>query len=141
MDSLALIVCIAFVIGLFTYVMFKLENGHGLLKLFFFFAVIFLILLLPKIAIDESSYCEILTNTTTLTANTTAYTYERVCFTNTKTTANTFLSSIVWAQRIIITYMILYLAFTALKFLGFVVPRENASKKIIKFKFRKNRRR
>lgn len=89
------------------------KEEHWLLQLICSFVFIFLIMLIPKAAIDNEDYCQVTLMNETITQGgnltTNAYTY--LCFTNTKATTNTFYKAIWWFIRFFILYIFLYFTY------------------------------
>lgn len=90
-----------------------LNEQHQLLKILGAFFVIGLLILIPKIAVDDSEYCEILINGSTFDAasNQTGYEYDRVCFEREDKTADLFFKWVSWFRTLVLYYTILYLIY------------------------------
>lgn len=67
---------------LFTYLAFQLDEKHNLLKVIMFVFGILLMFILSKVTYSSMDYCEIMPINSTVSANTTSYSYERICFDN-----------------------------------------------------------
>lgn len=132
MDLIASVIGIFAICFLLLYLIFGLDPEHFLLKLLLFFVFLVCLPLIPKILIGHADHCDIVLNSTVedtsiVNQTTTTYQYTRHCETNTEQTYNTLLGVTVWIWRFCILYMILYLGWAALKFMGVVVP-HNKSK-------------
>lgn len=81
-------------LGVVAFIMFyfssTLEKEHVFLKLLTIFFGIFFILLIPKVAIDNHDYCEVVKINETVSGNLTTNGYDRLCYDNTSTTDNRF---------------------------------------------------
>lgn len=139
MDMIASILGIGILLFLLMYTAFKLDEQHTLLKFLLFMLFLFGLIFLPKAMLDDSDYCSIEVNTSTVTYNTTAYTYMRTCTTNPHSTPELLTSFVTWSQRLVVTYLLLFLAWRALLFLKWVVPKDKGARGVIRFKFKRRR--
>lgn len=145
MDLVASIIGIAAVCFLLVYTLFALDPEHFLLKLLLLLLVLVCLPLIPKALIDNADYCEVVLNATTENTSTpnittTTHQYTRYCVTNTTQTYNILYRFTTWVWRLTIAYMLLFLGFRALLFLGIVVPTEKKTskgrKRIIPYKLK-----
>jgi|TARA_Y100000296_G_C4955342_1_gene148252 hypothetical protein len=120
MATLELIIGLGITSFLLLYFIFHLDEEHVLLRLLTIFFFLSILLLIPKALGDDSDFCEIVvSNTTDLNAiNSTSYKYERFCSDNPKTTTSIFHKIIIWFIRIFSFYVLVYLIYRIMMWLG-----------------------
>lgn len=107
--ALDLIVGITGVCAILIYFAFSWDkNEHWILQLLVSLIVVFLLILVPKAAIDDANRCDIVVANSTAAGNTTSYQYEEFCSENPNSTSTTFLKSMVFFSRLFITYLVVY---------------------------------
>lgn len=112
MDGVTLIFGIAVLLFLVLYTAFSLEQKHFLLKVLLVAVAFFSMVLIPKAALDNQDYCEVVVSGANITtANYTAYDYERQCFDNDNTTTLTFFRGALWFGRFILAYLFIYVIY------------------------------
>lgn len=84
------------------------RKEHYLLQLLISLFFVFLLLLIPKVLVDNPDTCQIVTLTANETVGNTTYSYGEFCITNTKTTHTIFYASILWFLRTFTLYLFLY---------------------------------
>ena len=109
-DQIIALGIVAFLILFFVFQWDRRE--HFLLQLIGSFFFIYLILLIPKVMIDNQDTCEIVMANETLTGNITTYEYQNFCITNTENTPTLFYKIILWFIRLFISYLVLYFNYT-----------------------------
>ena len=110
MDGVTLIFGIGTLLFLVLYTAFSLDEKHFLLKVLLVAVVFFSFVLIPKAAIDNQDYCEIVVSGANIsTANYTAYEYERECFENDNTTTSMFFKGAIWFGRFIAAYLVIFI--------------------------------
>lgn len=145
MEVVAAIIGIAAICFLLVYILFSLDPEHFLLKLLLLLMFLVCLHLMPKVLIDNADNCEIVLNSTVedtsiLNTTTTTHQYTQYCVTNTTRTYTILYSFVTWIWRLVLGYMVLFLTWRALLFLGFVVPTEQKSsagkKRIVPYKIK-----
>lgn len=117
-------------IGVFLllYMTFKLQtsedgNNHFLLQLLLMFFIIAGLVMLGKATMDSKDHCSWNVVNSTVSGDTTAYGYDYQCNENTHTTSTTFYKGMLWFARIFALYILVYLIYKSLVFIGWVVPK------------------
>ena len=107
--ALELIIGIGICAFLVVYFAFAWDRKeHYLLQLLASFFFIFLLILIPKVAIDSKDTCEIVIANETTIGNTTSYEHDYFCETNARTTTTTFYKVVMWFMRLFLAYLFLY---------------------------------
>ena len=109
--SLVLIIALGVVCLLALYFCFNLGEQHFILKLVLLFFFLATLSIIPKATIDEKTSCEYVLNNVTTSAPTDYYVYDYTCNTTGVTTENTFLKTILWFVRLVVTYFLCYLVY------------------------------
>lgn len=117
MSEIALLLGLGIVASILTYITFQLDTEHKLLKILLLFMVMSSFVLVSKASLDASEYCDIVVNETVDTGGDKEYFYERVCFENPNSTAETFHNVVLWIWRLFATYIFLYTSWKALQWL------------------------
>ena len=88
------IIAFVFAIGVTSYILLKiselLDKEHDGFKVILIAFVFLNLLLVPKVIIDGKDSCEFVIDTSTVTENTTAYTYAEICSEDTSVTSGWF---------------------------------------------------
>lgn len=118
-DAIIGIVAICF---LLIYIVNTLDSQeHYFLQLIFLIAALSLSLVIPKIVMD--SKCEPVLNQTITNGNITNYVYDTYCYDSASGNSPVILiKSIAWLNRIFWMYVIVYLSYRVLIWIGWVVP-------------------
>lgn len=128
--GLELIIGIGICAFLLLYFAFQWDKKeHYLLQLLTAFFFIFILLLIPKAAIDEKDTCQIVVANETIMGNTTSYDYTNYCIENVRTTSATFYKAIMWFIRVFLVYLFMYFNYVAW-----------LKSKLVDFKFIKKRK-
>jgi len=106
----------------------NIDNEHlkGLnigLQLFGLGMVVILMILLPKVVMDDKDFCAILVENATVSGDSTSYDYVRSCFDNPNTTSTTFYKAVFWFFRVLIMFLGLYFIINTIISLTKNVPR------------------
>ena len=109
MDSVALVLALGIVGVYLLEIAFRLDSEHYFFKVIAIFFSLFVIILIPKAMLDTQQTCGIVTNSSTVTDNTTTYTYVEFCSDIETRTVSTFFGIVVWFMRLFYIYIILYL--------------------------------
>lgn len=80
--------------------------------------IIMLFVLMPKVVLDDSSFCGITAENITKTGNNMSIEYTRTCFDNPNTTGTSFYKWSMWILRIIISLAGLYFIIKMVLMLG-----------------------
>ena len=88
-------------------VIVKLEDKGVFNVLLLIFSLI-LFLLIPKISLDYNEHCEIKAVNETVLGNVTSYSYDYVCFENSKSTASVFYRIVIRLSYILSFYAFMY---------------------------------
>lgn len=106
------------------------DKEHVFLKFILFFAVIFMLLFIPKINIDEKDNCKMMVenmtiyNASSLRNTTYGYQYSQVCNTDlTKNTTN-FYVAYMWLIRFVALYLIVFVSYKVLNYVGSLISRK-----------------
>lgn len=115
MDSLAFIFGIGVVSFIFLYFSQSFdEKKHPALKLLMLMFALALVILVPKVTIDDQHICEtVVDNSTEVSSTITSYEYTYFCYYRTESTPDTFYRIVLWTYRLFIAYIITYLAYLA----------------------------
>lgn len=89
------------------YFAFKLENNHFLLQLLLVFFSLYSLILIPQTIVNDN--CEFMVANETVIANTTSYSYEKVCDTDVSYTKSAFMKIPLWFFRLFVTYIAIYI--------------------------------
>lgn len=111
MTGLELVAGVGILCFLVLFIAFNLDEEHYLLKLLCVFFFLGLMLLIPKATIDYSNHCDFVQLNSTVTGNTTAYSYDYLCTNSTTTTPQTFYQSTTWILRIFLLYFAAYIIY------------------------------
>lgn len=114
-NGIVLLLSIFFVVTIFLFFSFKLEKEHIFLKLFCLFFAFWLLLLVPKTAIDYSGDCIITATNSTMIGNTTSYIYESRCYANPHTTQTTLYEALLFFLKLLTIYFIIFYIWAFLK--------------------------
>lgn len=117
-DSLLLVGIVALcVIVLFLLYTFSTQESAFLIPMQILGLAFFLslVILVPKVAVDNKDYCSLAVANSTVVGSTTSYEYTRVCITNTNTTSTTFYKMVLWGIRIFSVMLIIYLSYNLFK--------------------------
>ena len=112
--SLELIIGIGITAFLLLYFSSQWDNKeHFLLKLLIGFLFLGLLILIPKVAIDNPDTCEIVINQTAINSSIVNYsveshTYMQYCVTNTKNTHTIWYKVMMWFLRLFALYIFFY---------------------------------
>lgn len=123
MSGLTLVVGLGIVGLLLMLLFFKLgegegERSHWILQVLMLGFIVGVMVLIGKATMDDQDNCSWLTNSTTVTGNTTSYTHVYTCNDNANNTARTFYDVTVWILRIVGIYILLYFAWSAFNYLN-----------------------
>lgn len=137
MNATAVIVGIGLVAFLAAYMLFKLRssseesfsgpggNKHFLLQLVFLFLFLSSLTFLANAVYKvDSQVCAINEYNEIVHAHNTSMHYDYECFNTNSTQGESFYKAVLWIVRIIYVYIFLYFVWEALKFLGWVVPKQ-----------------
>ncbi len=112
MDGVTLIFGIGTLLFLVLYTAFSLEQKHFLLKVLLVAVVFFSMVLIPKAALDNQNYCDIVVSGANISiVNYTSYTYKRECFDNNNNTTNILFNGATWFARFVAVYLIVYIIY------------------------------
>jgi len=141
------IIALGVVLFVLLYISFNLEKEHFILQLFLLFISLFVLILIPKAALDMGNDCETVLNSTSeiyeygnnfsgyhwdydagtapdgpqldayLFHREISYTYTENCLGN-NATETTFYKLVMWIVRIISTYIVFYFLFSVFFWLG-----------------------
>ena len=103
-NGLVMLLSLFFLAVLLLFFAFKLDDEHTILKLICIFFAFFVVLLIPKTALDYSGDCILTVSNSTTVGDTTTYQYESNCYANTHATQTTAYTTMLWFLRIIIIY-------------------------------------
>ena len=103
-NGIIVLLSIFFVIILLLFFSFKLEKEHIFLKLFCLIFAFWILLLVPKVAIDYSGDCIITATNSTTLGNTTSYVYESRCYASPHTTTTTLYEALLFFLKALIIY-------------------------------------
>jgi hypothetical protein len=78
------------------------------LQIFGLGMIIILMILLPKVVMDDKDFCAVLVKNATISGSTTSYDYERTCFDNPNTTSTIFYKIVFWFLRVIVFFLGIY---------------------------------
>ena len=102
------IIAFVFAIGVTSYILLKiselLDKEHDAFKVILVAFVFFNLLLIPKVIIDGKDSCEFVIDTSTVTENTTAYTYTEICREGSSMTSGRFF----WLGQLLFYLFLLY---------------------------------
>lgn len=88
---------------------------HPALKLLVLIFALAMIILIPKMTIDDQYVCEtVVDNSTEISTTKTHYDYTSYCFYRTENTPQTFYKTVLWTYRLFAAYIIVYLMYLAL---------------------------
>ena len=127
MGNSLVIIGVAVICFLILYVMFNLRTKDQAFNVMFqviglaFF--LGLIILIPKVAVDDEQFCNVVVENATVSGGQTSYDYTRLCFDNPNDTSTTFFVAITWFVRIVSALFALYFGYHVLKWLIEKVPR------------------
>ena len=121
-SNFILIVGLGLVAFLLLYLSFKLDSedkGQKALKFFTVCFVIFLLALIPKVAVDNEGYCEfVVQNETVYDAdNRTDFAYDRICVSNPNATTSIFFTSYMWYIGIFGLWFLVYIIYEVFSYL------------------------
>lgn len=108
-NGLVILIAVSFVICFLLFLAFKLDKEHIFLKILILFMAIYMIYLVPKIAIDYSGDCVVMVNSSTTIGSTTTYTYLSECSQNEHTTQTTFLKAVTRFFIIFSAYFVIFI--------------------------------
>ena len=125
MHELTLMIGVIMACVLILLLAYILDKEHVYLKFILLFAMVFLLLLIPKSALDEEQNCEKVLNRTVIqssalnpnkTITNTTYYYTELCDSvSVHKTSTIFYVSMTWLVRVIVVYVFIYLSYYALK--------------------------
>lgn len=128
MSNVTLLIGLGIVLFSLLYMFFKLgankaegETGHFILQIIILVFMFMIMLMIGKVGLDDYQHCSIEVNETDTydgappleNHSYSVYTYDRVCFDNENTTANTFYKSITYFIIIVAFYTLVYILWTA----------------------------
>lgn len=119
--SLAFIIGVAVISAVFLTIAFKLDQEHGLLRFAFILFAMGLMFLIPASLVHDSTVCEQLLDTTTVSGNITTYDYVLTCH-DINNGSLAFVKAVKYPYWLFIAYLVVYLFYKAALALG------NASK-------------
>lgn len=109
METLSFIIGIGVFAFLLVYMIFKFNSKtHVILQLAVSMFIVVLLLLIPKVLIEDQN-CDIVIQNETVSGNTTSYNYQEYCTTNENTSAKILYKSIMWFVRFFVTYLFMYM--------------------------------
>jgi len=127
MGNATIIIGIACVTIIISYIMFKLNQGaynqngekegdnHAFLQILMFFFIVLMIFLIGKVTVDDKDNCVWnVINSTTIGANT-QYTYDYQCSTNANTTSLTFYKLVNAFVYLVFAYVFIFYGYKILK--------------------------
>lgn len=114
MNGLLLLIGIGIVCFILVCLSYSFDNEHKVIKIGLLLFVMFLLTLIPKVLVDESSRCQVEINSTTTIGNTTSYTYLSTCNPDTSNTRTTLFKSVQRVLLLLVTYFFVYIAYTFL---------------------------
>lgn len=137
MNSLAIILGMGLVGFLSLYMLFKLRNSseesfsgaggnkHFLLQLVFLFLFLSSLTFIGNAVYKaDSQVCAINEYNESVHAHNTSMHYDYECFNTNSTQGESFYRAVLWIVRLSYVYVFFYFVWEALKFLGWVVPKE-----------------
>lgn len=102
---------VSFILIALFYVLGQDEETHYALKVILLAFILGIIVLLGKVSIDEQNYCDLVVSNSTVSGNTTSYSYDRVCEVNANSTASAFYNITLWVMRLVTLYLIISFSF------------------------------
>ena len=106
MEALAYLFGIGLTMLLFFLLLVVFQEKNFLLKYLFIMGIFFAGYMIPTVVMDVRTTCETVINTSTVTGNTTSFSYMQQCFTTTTKTADTFFIVYSWIFFAMIGYFI-----------------------------------
>lgn len=136
MTPLELTIGIGIVIFLLFYFAFKLnddaerDKGFAILKLILILFAVFMLILLPKVAIDYQDHCDFVVRNTTesVGGNFTEYGYDYVCETNPYSTPQTFHKAVSLFIKVFGLFIGVWFTYHVLMYFGLIEYFKNLKK-------------
>lgn len=108
METLAFMIGVGIVLAVLAYTSFTLDREHIAIKYFLMFAFFFMMILIPKAALDSSQHCSFEVANQTVVNNVTSFNYDYICVDNQYSTSSIFYRSIMLLLTIVSIYFFIY---------------------------------
>ena len=113
-DPLTMVVGIGIVSFLLLTLLSYLDDRHEVLKYLIVMSVLAMMLIMPKVFGESMKTCDTVVSNSTVTGNTTAYSYTSYCTAQDSSTTSTFMSIVYWTYYLIIGYLLMWIFVKAL---------------------------
>lgn len=121
MSATIIVTSLAVVAAILCFFFWKLGSEEGqnyALQIIIFGFILWTIVLLGKVAVDNEDYCSWLVNNSTVSGSTTSYEYDYTCEENPNSTASSFFVACLWIARLTTIYLVLSFGFELISYFG-----------------------